>query len=95
MCAVGWTGATPFKPDGQSQRADLQVLKVFSARDGDAVFRAYTVSWKGQEIVVHDTLAKTDYQVGDTAHVLVMKHEYPKGGIGPVLLSFAIVPPFN
>ena len=44
LCAVGWTMATPFMPEGESERADLRVLKVFSARDGDAVFRAYTVS---------------------------------------------------
>ena len=95
LFAVGWTMATPFLQEGESERAELRVLKVFSARDGDAVFRAYMVSWKGQEVVVRDTLVKTDYQVGDTARVLVMKHKYPKGGVGPDLLSFAIVPPFN
>ena len=92
LCAVGWTMAIPFIPEEGHERAELQVLKVFSARDGDAVFRAYMVNWKGQEVVVKDTLAKTDYHVGDSAVVLVMKHKYPKGGVGPDLLSFEIVP---
>src|SRR5437016_6048110 len=91
LCAVGWTMAIPFIPEEGHERAELQVLKVFSARDGDAIFRAYMVNWKGQEVVVRDTLAKSDYHVGDTAPVLVMKHKYPNGKVGPDLLSFEVV----
>lgn len=92
LCAVGWAVARPFTPEGTWERADLQVLKVFSARDGDAVFRSYMVNWKGQEVVVRDTLVKTDYHVGDTAPVLVMRHKYPNGKVGPGLLNFEVVP---
>jgi hypothetical protein len=92
LCAVGWVMASPLTPEGTWERADLQVLKVFSARDGDAVFRSYMVNWKGQEVIVRDTLVKTDYHVGDTATVLVMKHKYPKGQEGPDILSFEVVP---
>ena len=90
ICAVGWAVAVPSPPE--HERAKLQVLKVFSARDGDAVFREYMVNWKGQEVVVKDSLILTDYHVGDTACVLVMRNKYPDGGIGPDLLSFEVVP---
>jgi hypothetical protein len=69
------------------------VLKVFSAKDGEAIFRAYVVEWKGQEVVVSDTLAKTKYNVGDTVGVLVMNHPFPQGKEDYRLLHFAIVPP--
>ena len=92
LCVVGWTVAPAVATaENSHERAELQVLKVFSARDGDAVFRAYMVNWKGQEVVVPDTLAKTDYQVGDTATVLVMNHDYPNGKAGPRLLHFEIL----
>ena len=92
MCAAGWAVARSFTPAEGWERAELPVLKVFSARDGDAVFRAYLVNWKGQEVVVRDTLVKTDYRVGDIVSVLVMKHKFPNGKVGPDLLSFAVVP---
>ena len=91
LCAFGWSVARPPTPEEGWENAQLQVLKVFSARDGDAIFRAYMVNWKGQEVVVRDTLAKSDYHVGDTAPVLVMKHKYPNGKVGPDLLSFEVV----
>ena len=91
LCAFGWSVARPPTPEEGWGNAQLQVLKVFSARDGDAIFRAYMVNWKGQEVVVRDTLAKSDYHVGDTAPVLVMKHKYPNGKVGPDLLSFEVV----
>lgn len=94
LCVVGWEVATASATaENSHQRVELQVLKVFSARDGDAVFRAYMVNWKGQEVVVPDTLAKTNYQVGETVWVLVMNHDYPKGKAGPRLLGFEILPP--
>jgi hypothetical protein len=92
ICAAGWAFARPATPGSSYERADLQVLKVFSADDDGAVFRSYLVSWKGQEVIVSDNLAKTDFHVGDTATVLVMKNKYPLGKAGPDLLSFAVVP---
>ena len=94
VCTVGWSAARPLPPQEEGwQRVQLKVLKVFSAHDGEAVFRAYLVNWKDQEVVVKDVLVKTDYQVGDTISVLVMKHKYPKGKPGPGLLSFSVVAP--
>ena len=74
------------------ERVELKVLKVFSAKDGDALFRAYVVSWKDQEVVASDSLVKTDYHVGDTITVLVMKHPYPKGQEAYGLMGFQVVP---
>ena len=69
-----------------------QVLKVYTARDGDAEFRAYVVMWRNQEVVVSDDLVSTDYQVGDTVAVSVMKQDYPNGKKRPGLLAFIILP---
>lgn len=75
------------------ERVELKVLKVYSAQDGEAIFRAYVVEWKGQEVVVSDTLAKTKFNVGDMVGVLVMNHPFPQGKENYRLLHFAIVPP--
>ncbi len=77
-------------PQGSHERFGSEVLKVFSAKDGDAVFRAYLVKWKGQEVIASDPLVMTDYQVGDQITVLVINLPYPKGKIGPRLLSFQV-----
>jgi hypothetical protein len=74
------------------QRVDLKVLKVFSAKDGAAIFRAYLVEYKGQEVVVSDTLAKTHYREGDTVAVLVMNLPFPQGREEYRLLHFSIAP---
>jgi hypothetical protein len=70
--------------------AKLKVLGVLSAKDGDALFRAYLVKWNNQVVVVSDTLAATDYHKGDIVGVLVMKHPFPKGKAKHGLLSFEI-----
>ena len=90
VCSVGWSVAMPTPSQEGWERAQLKVLKVFSARDGDAVFREYLVNWKDQEVVVRDPLVRTDYHTGDTMPVLVMKNKYPNGKTGPDLLSFVV-----
>jgi hypothetical protein len=68
------------------KEVQLEVLKVFSAKDGNHQFRSYLVEWKGQEVVLEDILVWTDYQVGDHADVLVIY-----SGLG--LMSFVVRPP--
>lgn len=92
VCASGWTAPNSPMPNADSERARLPILKVFSAKDGEALYRSYLVKWKDQEAVVTDTMAKTTFKAGDTATVLVMKHKYPGGKPGPDLLSFALMP---
>jgi len=88
LCTISWSIARPAQSRDAWTRENLKVLKVFSARDGDAMYREYLVNYKDQEVVVQDPLLKTNYQVGDVMPVLVMKHKYPQGKQGPDLLSF-------
>ena len=81
----------PTKPAGSHERAELKVLKVFSAKDGEAIFRAYLVEWKGQEVVAEDRLVKTNHQVGDTVSVLVMRAPFPQGKEQYDLLHFSVM----
>lgn len=80
------------KPQISNERFDAKVLKVFSAKDGEAVFRAYQVKWKDQDVIVSDPLAKSDHKAGDTITVLAINLPYPNGHEGPRLLSFHTVP---
>ena len=75
------------------ERLDLKVLKVFEARDGEAIFRAYVVSWKGQEVVVNDSLARTNHKEGDVISVLAMNHPFPLGAQPHRLLAFTVIAP--
>ena len=74
------------------ERVELEVLKVFSAKDGEAIFRAYLVSWKGQEVIVSDSLARSDYRVGEKMPVLTMNHPFPQGKEPHRLLAFTVLP---
>ena len=59
---------------GPHEVFELTVLKVFSARDGNARFRAYLVEYEGQQVIVRDVLASTDHAVGDSIGVLVGRY---------------------
>ena len=83
----------PTRPAGSHERADLKILKVFAAKDGEAIFRAYLVEWKGQEVVAEDRLVKTNHQVGDTVSVLVMRAPFPQGKEPYDLLHFSVMAP--
>ena len=87
---VGWTAANSLTPKADSESAQLKGLKVFTAKDGEALYRAYLVKWRDQEVIVPDILVKTNYQAGDTATVIVMRHKFPNEQPGPELLSFAM-----
>src|SRR5580765_5962686 len=76
----------------QPQPFETAVLKVFAAKDGKAIFRAYVVKWKDQEVIVSDPLAKSDYKEGDTISVLAMNHAFPQGKEPYRLLHFTVVP---
>jgi hypothetical protein len=68
------------------------VLKAYAAKDGEAIFRAYAVRWKDQEVIVSDSLAGSDYHEGDTISVLVMNHPFPQNKEPRRLLAFVVVP---
>lgn len=75
------------------ERFETKVVKVFAASDGAAVFRAYVILWKGQEVIASDTLARTNYKEGDVITVLAMNHPFPQGKEPHRLLAFTVSPP--
>ena len=96
VLSLGAATTAPVTPtataQGSHESVELTVLKVFSAKDGEAIFRAYLVEWKGQEVIVDDTLAKTNYQAGEKATVLVMKSPFPNQAEAYDLLHFQVLP---
>ena len=75
---------------GSHETFHAEVLKVFSAADGNAVFRAYLVKWKDQEVIVSDPLVGSAHRVGDTITVLAINSPYPNGEAKPGLLHFIV-----
>lgn len=73
-----------------SRPFEAKVLKVIAAKDGDAVFRAYIVEWKGQEVVVSDPLAESNFREGDTITVLGMNLPFPQSKRPYRLLHFIV-----
>jgi hypothetical protein len=64
-------------PDPNAERVDAKIIKVFSASDEHAKFRAYVVKWKDQEIVVIDPRANTPHKEGETISVYVRRQKTP------------------
>ena len=92
-CLASADSAEPEAVKIPPQRFEAKVLKVFAAKDGAAIFRAYVVKWKDQEVIASDSLAKSNYKEGDTISVLAMNHPFPKGQEPHRLLAFTVVPP--
>lgn len=96
----GSRAATPATPppatvEGERrtpERVEVEVLKAYTAADAGGIFRAYAVRWKDQEIIVSDTLAKTNYKAGDRITILAMNHPFPQGREPHRLLSFSVFP---
>lgn len=74
------------------ERFDAKVVKVYEAKDEGAIFRAYVVMWRGQQVIASDPLAKSNYKEGDTISVLAMNHPFPQGREPYRLLAFTVVP---
>ena len=70
----------------------MKVAKVYALQDSEYAFRAYEVEWQGQQVIAYDSLAKTNYDVGDTMTVHVAKRPYPDGSQPYGILSFEILP---
>lgn len=64
--------AAPARPGVTGDYRDFKVLKSYTAKDGDYLFRAFVIEWEGQEVVARDASslivkARSD----DTINVLV------------------------
>lgn len=65
-----------------------QVKKVFTASSDGHRFIAYMVDWNGNDVIVSDSLARSDFKVGEEISFLVMKHRDKDGSYAN--LSFAL-----
>ena len=83
----------PCTDDNWYKYVRLEVLKVFSAKDGNAIYKSYLVKWNDQEVVVNDSLSRTNFKVGDIITVVAMSHSFPNRKENYGLLSFEITPP--
>lgn len=68
-----------------------EVLKVFSAEDNGARFRAYQVKWKDQDIIVSDMFGTTDFQEGDPITFMFQNIEAPAGQETMKMLQFILM----
>ncbi len=69
-----------------------KVIVVYEAKEGDAVFKAYGVSWKNHQVVVIDPLANTNYKDGDVIQFIAVTIPNPIIGAKTDTLSFLAVP---
>lgn len=67
-----------------------KVLKVYTAEENGARFRAYVVQWKGVEVIVSDTLGTTSNKEGDTITFMAQRIEMPRDN-GIKTLNFMIM----
>ena len=80
-------------PAGSSyEQVEAKVVKAYVVNDGNALFRAYVVLWKGQEIVVSDPLAGSNYRAGESIKFLAMKLHSPNNRRDYDLLHFQVMP---
>jgi len=72
--------------------ASGKIISVYEAKEDDAVFKAYLVSWKGHRVVVGDSFGKTNYKEGDVISFIAMNLQNPMAGAKPDILAFQVVP---
>jgi hypothetical protein len=60
---------------GEYEITEAQILKVFSADDSGARFRAYLVKWKDFEVIVSDVLGTSDKKEGDLISFIAQRIE--------------------
>jgi hypothetical protein len=85
----------PAMPPGAkagSEMAEGEILKIYSMQDQGAKFCAYIVKYKGNEVVVGDTLANTTRKVGDKIKFIVARVEMPTPAGKIHSMSFKILP---
>ncbi len=84
----------PVLPAGMAggfETAQSKVIKVYSAEEDGARFRAYVVNWKDNEVIVTDVLGRTHKKVGDTITFMANRIEMPQGEEDIKLLQFMIM----
>ena len=69
-----------------------KILKVFTAEDDGAKFRAYLVKWKNFDVVVSEMLGRTDKKEGELLTFMVSHVELPAGEQKNAILGFMVQP---
>jgi len=79
LSAVASENAVPISGYGNMSMETFEgkVLKVYTAENKGARFRAYVVKWNNQEIVVSDMYGTTDKKEGDNVKFVVQQMEMP------------------
>ncbi len=72
--------APQMPPMQKSEMIEAQVVKVYSAVDDGAKFKAYVIKYKDSEVVVMDPMGTSDKKQGETIKVAVMRMEMPGRG---------------
>ncbi|NBC66715.1 MAG: hypothetical protein GVY07_13795 [Bacteroidetes bacterium] len=67
-----------------------EILKVYSAEEGGATFRAYVVEWNGSEVVVSDPLGSTDKKAGEVISFMANRVEMNQQGRDIKMLQFML-----
>lgn len=75
---------------GSYETVQGTVLKAFVVDDNGARFRAYLVKWKDFDVIVSDTLARTDKKEGDTITFIVSRSELPLRDKTVSVLQFVV-----
>jgi uncharacterized protein (UPF0218 family) len=78
-------------PTISREQIEAKVLKVYSGKDGNAEFKAYAVMWKGQEVVVGDMFAESNYKEGDTIQIVVVRLPVHRGEKKHEMLQFQVM----
>ena len=65
--------AKPGEPGGPGEYRDFKVLKTYSAKEGDDIFRAFVIEWQGQEVIAMDAGALIKARSDDPINVLVSR----------------------
>jgi hypothetical protein len=81
-------------PTGTQSSHDMEeapVLKVFSAENGGHRFVAYMVKWKGNNVIVSDPLARSNYHEGDKISFMAHKLKLPGSRMAVSSLSFTLM----
>ena len=76
----------------KAERAEGEILKIYSLEDQGATFRAYVVKYMGSEVVVSDTMAIGSRKVGDKISFTATRVEGTFGEKKVKTMSFQILP---
>ena len=89
---VAPSSRTNFPAAGGYETFETKVVKAYTAKDGNADFRAYVVLWKEQEVVVSDLRGESNLREGDPIKIMVMRSHSKRSGSDHEFLNFQIMP---